>query len=193
MVLTAETLGVIFLLVSAAALGLSLVHDVGKLSAAKARTGLLQRQIDKKKSLLGDWRGRIDGVQKELKAQQARFTEFNGKKQRVQNAIRELELNKVEFVHEVGDPGESGNVFWSRLKPTDGFKSVPRQDIVFSRQIWDFRNVAHVYAAAPDRALVLLATAFGVASGILASEIVPLALAPEDDGPAEAGAAGAGA
>lgn len=186
MVFTAESLGVIFLLVSAGALGMSLVHDVGRLSAAKTRTGLLQRQTDKKKALLTDWRGRIDGLNREMRTQQARFTEFNGKKQKLQTEFREMELNKVEFVHELGEPGEGTAVFWSRLRTTDSFKTVPRQDVVFSRQIWDFRNVAHVHAAGPDRALVLLASAFGVAGGVLASEIVPLALAPERDEAADA-------
>lgn len=182
MVITAESLGVIFLLVSAAALGMSLVHDVGRLSAAKARTGLLQRQTDKRRALLKEWKERIDKLSRDMRTQQARLTEFNGKKQKLQNEIRELELSRVEFVHELGDPGDYVPVFWSRLRPTESFKTVPRQDVVFSRQIWDFRNVAHVHAAGPDRALVLLASAFGVASGVLASEIVPLAMAPEDGG-----------
>lgn len=182
MVITAESLGVIFLLVSAAALGMSLVHDVGRLSAAKARTGLLQRQTDKRRALLKEWKERIEKLSRDMRTQQARLTEFNGKKQKLQNEIREMELSRVEFVHELGDPGDCVPVFWSRLRPTDGFKTVPRQDVVFSRQIWDFRNVAHVHAAGPDRALVLLASAFGVASGVLASEIVPLAMAPEDGG-----------
>lgn len=185
MVLTTESLGLIFLLVSAAALGFSLVHDVGRLSAAKTRTTLLQRQTDKKKALVADWRVKIDALNREMRAQQARFTEFNGRKQKLVTEIRELELNKVEFVHEMGEPGDGATVFWSRLKPTKGFKTVPRQDVVFSRQIWDFRNVAHVYAPGPDRALVLLAVAFGVASGIMASEIMPLAMAPT--GPDEPG------
>lgn len=182
MVITAESLGVIFLLVSAAALGMSLVHDVGRLSAAKARTGLLQRQTDKRRALVKEWKERIEKLSRDMRTQQARLTEFTGKKQKLQNEIREMELSRVEFVHELGDPGEGVPVFWSRLRPTDGFKTVPRQDVVFSRQIWDFRNVAHVHAAGPDRALVLLASAFGVASGVLASEIVPLSMAPEDGG-----------
>ena len=185
MVLTTESLGLIFLLVSAGALGMSLVHDVGKLSAAKARSGLLLRQIDKKKAMVKQWRERIDGINRDLRAQQARFTEFNGKKQKIQNDMRELDQKKVEFVYELGEPGDGVTIFWSRLRPTEDFKKLPRQDVVFSRQAWDYRNVAHVYAVGPDRALVALANAFGVGSGILASEIVPLALAPQGDEDAE--------
>jgi hypothetical protein len=181
MVLTTESLGLIFLLVSAAALGMSLVHDVGKLSAAKARSGLLQRQTDKKKALANEWRGRIDGLNRDLRAQQARFTEFNGKKQKLQTDMRELDQKKVEFVHELGELGEGTAIYWSRLRPSDAFKTVPRQDVVFSRQIWDYRNVAHISAFGPDRALVSLAGVFGVAGGVRASELVPLALAPQDD------------
>lgn len=180
MVITVEALGLIFLLVSAAALGLSLVHDVGKLSATKARSTMLMRQIDKKKKLAGEWRVRIDSLNKELRAQQARFTEFNGKKQKIQAEIRDIEQKKIEFVHELGEPGDGVAAFWSRLTPNDNFKTLPRQDVVFSRQIWDYRNVAHMHAAGSDRALVLLAAAFGVGMAITTSEIIPLALAPQN-------------
>lgn len=189
MVITAEMLGLIFLLVSAAALGMSLVHDVGRLSATKTRTGLLQRQIDKKRALIADLKARIDGLSRDMRNQQARFTEFNGKKQKLVSEIRETELNKVEFVHELGDSGDGGMIYWSRLRTTESFKTVPRQDVVFSRQIWEYRNVAHVHAGGPDRALVLLASAFGVAGGVLASEIMPLEMAPDDDNPANGGQA----
>lgn len=185
MVITFESLGVIFLLVSAAALGLSLVHDVGRLSTEKARTALLQREIDKKNALIKEWLGKIDGYNREMRTQQARFTEFNGRKQRVAADIAEVEMSKIEMVHEMGEAmGLSTTTFWARLRPGPGFKTVARQDIIFSRQIWGFRNVAHVEASSPERAVFFLQAALGIRSGLINSAVMPLSLAPkgpEDD------------
>lgn len=196
MVITAESLGVIFLLVSAGALGLSLVHDVGRLSTEKARTAMLQREIDKKSGLIKEWLGKIEGYNREMRTQQARFTEYNGRKQRVTTEMAEVESSKIEMVHEMGESvGLTTSTFWARLRPGPGFKTAARQDVIFSRQIWGFRNVAHIEASSPERAIFFMQAALGIRSGVIGSAIVPLSLAPKgpEDDPEEEGAGGDGA
>ncbi len=176
MVITAEFFGMILLVASAAALGLSLVIDVGRVSAEQARLLMLERQIDKRKVALKDWTTRTGQLRADLVTLEARHTEFTGRRHKALTEMRAIEFNQNELVHEVGD-GPTG--FWTQLAVTPAFAKTERQDIIFSRQIWDYRNVAHVWAATGDQAGALLAATFPARSGVQPTQVLPLALAPD--------------
>lgn len=179
MVFTGEFLSLLLLVTSAGALGISIVIDVGRVSAETARGTMLQRMIDKKRAALSEWRSKGEKKSVELKAQQVRLTDFIARKQKVQNEIKALEFTKVELVHEIGESDEGAMGFWSLLVVMPNFAQVDRRDVLFSKQIWDYRNVAHVWANSSEQAQALLKTAFHQRSGVQATQMLPLAFAPD--------------
>jgi len=180
MVMTAEFLGMLLLVTSAAALGLSIIMDVGQISAERARKSMLQRQHDKKKTALAEWKRKTDQKQTDLTALHARHTEYTGRRQKALAEIKALEFTKVELVHELGD-GEETTGFWSQLAVQENLGTIDRRDVIFSRQIWDYRNVAHVWMPAPELASALVRTAFTAKNGVVPTPVIPLALAPSAD------------
>ncbi|KAA0677365.1 hypothetical protein [Roseomonas genomospecies 6] len=180
MVLSAEFLGMLLLVTSAAALGLSIVIDVGQVTSEKARQTMMMRQHDRKRAALGEWTRKLEQRQEELAAFQARVNEANGRRQKALSDIRALELTKVEFVHELGE-GDEANGFWVRLTVQDEFPSIERRDVIFARQIWSYPNVAHVWTASADQAAAMARAVFSVKNGVLPSMILPIAQAPDPD------------
>ena len=179
MVITAEFLGMLLLVTSLAALGLSIVVDVGQVSTEKARESLLQRQHDKRRAALAEWRQKTERKRADLTALQARQTEYAARKHKAQTEIRALEFTKVELVHELGDEETGAAGFWAQLAVLPNFPEIDRREVIFSRQIWEYRNVAHVWAPTADLAQALLASAFAARNGVHPSMMVPLAMAPE--------------
>lgn len=185
MVLTAEFLGMLLLVTSAAALGLSIVIDVGQISAEKARETMMQRLHDKKTNALAEWKRKTDQKQSDLTALRARLTEYTGRRQKAVSEMKALEFTKVELVHELGD-GDGTSVFWSQLTVQENFGTIERRDVIFARQIWDYRNVAHIWTPGTDLATALVRTSFTAKNGVLPGPVLPLAFAPSQDGSEEA-------
>lgn len=177
--LSGEFLGMLMLVAAVAALGLSVVFDAGRASAERARLAMLQRQQDKKRTALSEWRAKTERKAVELKAHQARLTEFLGQRQKVLQEIKAIEFTKIELIHEFGDQDQGSMGFWSLLVVTPNFAGAARHDILFSRQIWDYRNVAHVWAPSSDQAKALLESAFSLRSGVQPTQMLPLAFAPD--------------
>lgn len=179
MVVTAEFLGMILLVASAAALGLSLVIDVGRVSAERARLVVLERQLDKKRQTLKEWTAKAAQRQVDMTTLQARHTEFVGRRHKALTEIRAIEFAQNELVHELGD-GDTGTCgYWAQLSVTPTFAKAEKPDIIFSRQIWDYRNVAHIWTTAADQASALLKSAFPSRSGVQPTQVAPLSLAPD--------------
>lgn len=181
MVISGEFLGMLLLITSAAALGLSIVIDVGRVSAEKTREAMNQRLYDKKRAALAEWRQKTERKRVDLTASQARFIEFNGRRQKTMTELKALEYSKIELVHELGEPDRNTEIFWSQIAVGPNFAELDRKDIVFSRQIWEYRNVAHISASSADQAHGLVQASFGERNGLVTSPVVPLALAPDPE------------
>ncbi|PWC39383.1 hypothetical protein [Azospirillum sp. TSO35-2] len=186
MVISAELLGMLLLIASAAALGLSIVVDVGRVSAEKAREAMNQRQYDKKRAALAEWRQKTERKRVDLITLQARLTEYNGRRQKALTEVKALDYSKIELVHELGDADANGDVYWAQLAIGPNFNELDRKDIVFSRQIWEYRNVAHILAPSTDMAHGMVRTSFSQRNGLICSPVVPLALAPDPESEASA-------
>ncbi|ANC92824.1 hypothetical protein A6A40_13595 [Azospirillum humicireducens] len=186
MVISAEFLGMLLLITSAAALGLSIVIDVGRVSAEKAREAMNQRLYDKKRAALAEWRQKTERKRVDLTTLQARLTEFNGRRQKALTELRALEFSKIELVHELGDLESDGDVYWAQLAVGPNFNELDRKDIVFSRQIWEYRNVAHITAPSAEQAHATVRASFSQRNGLICSPVVPLALAPDPEAEATA-------
>lgn len=181
MVFNVELLGLLLLVASAAALGLSIVFDVARVSAERTRATALQRQTDKRKAALREWTSKTAARGNELSALQGRLTDVVNRRQKVQGELKALEYTKIEMVHELGECDGSALGFWSLLAISPDSTGVDRCDIIFSRQIWEYRNVAHIWAGSADHAASLLRTAFTPRCGVMPTNLLPLASAP--DGP----------
>ncbi|HYD70551.1 hypothetical protein [Azospirillum sp.] len=83
------------------------------------------------------------------------------------------------MVHELGECDAAALGYWSLLAVGGESAGVERRDIIFSRQIWEYRNVAHTWAGSPDHAAGLLRTAFSERSGVRPANLLPLSDAPE--------------
>jgi len=186
MVISAEFLGMLLLIASAAALGLSIVVDVGRVSAEKTREAMNQRQYDKKRAALAEWRQKTERKRVDLTTLQARLTEFNGRRQKALTELRALEFSKIELVHELGDQDSDGDIYWAQLAVGPNFNELDRKDIVFSRQIWEYRNVAHITAPSTEQAHATVRASFSQRNGVICSPVVPLALAPDPEVEADA-------
>ncbi len=179
MLFDGEFLGLLLLVASAAALGLSIVFDVARVSAERTRATVLQRQIERKKAALREWTAKSTARGAELSALQARLTEFVNRRQRLQGELKALEYAKIEMVHELGECDGAALGYWSQLAAGSDSAGVERHDIIFSRQIWEYRNCAHIWAGSADHAAGLLRTAFTPRSGILPANLLPLSAAPD--------------
>lgn len=179
MLFNAEFLGLLVLVASAAALGLSIVIDVGRVSAERARATVLQRQIDKRKTALREWTGKTQARAGELKALQLRLTESVSRRQKLQGELKALEFSKVEMVHELGECDGAALGYVSVLAVSDDSGGVDRRDIIFSRQIWDYRNVAHTWAGSTEHAANLLRAAFSERCGVRPANLVLIGAAAE--------------
>ncbi|HYH18440.1 MAG TPA: hypothetical protein VD995_07450 [Azospirillum sp.] len=182
MVVTAEFLGMLLLVASVAALGLSIVFDVGRVSAERARATVLQRQIDKKKTALKEWTSKTDKRSTDMSALQIRLAEHVSRKQKAQQELKTLEFTKIELVHELGECDGAALGYWSMLIVHPDFANVDRREVIFSRQIWSYRNVAHVWAGSTDHAHGLLKAAFPGRSGIQPTQVQLLSMAPDTVG-----------
>lgn len=179
MLFNAEFLGLLVLVASAAALGLSIVIDVGRVSAERTRATVLQRQIDKRRSALREWTTKTNARAGELKALQTRLTEAVGRRQKLQAELKALEHSKVEMVHELGECDAAALGYWSLLAVAEVSGGVDRRDIIFSRQIWDYRNVAHTWAGSAEHAVSLLRAAFSERCGVRPANLQPIGAAGE--------------
>lgn len=177
--ISAEFLGMLLLITSAAALGLSIVVDVGRVSAEKAKEAMTLRLFDKKRAALAEWRQKTERKRADLTGLQAKLTEFTARRQKAGQDLKTLEFSKVEMIHELDDL--DGEIFWARLAVVPNFAELNRRNIIFSRQIWDYRNVAHIRAMNVEQARAQVHGTYTVTNGVLVSIVVPLAQAPDPE------------
>lgn len=183
MVITTEFFGLALLVASAAGLGLSIVVDVGKYSAERARSAMLYRQIDRKRNTLAEWVSKAERKQVDLRQGQAALAELLGRKKALTIEMKAQQIAKVELVHEIGESDNSAMSFYAPLTTAPNFAQIERQDIVFSRQIWQYRNVVHVWANSSEHALALISGAFAARTGIQSGAMLPLSFAPDGSTP----------
>jgi hypothetical protein len=174
MVISAEFFGLVLLVTSAAALGLSIVVDVGKYTAEKTKTARIARQIERKRQSLADWSSKAEKKLTELRQDQAALAELLGRKNALVIEIKGQQIAKVELVHEIGETDNAAMSFYAQLATVGNFAQIDRHDIVFSRQIWDYKNVVHVWANSTEHALALVNGAFGPRTGLQATPLLPL-------------------
>lgn len=178
MTFSAEFVGLVLLLTSAAALGISMVVDIGKFSAERARLTMSQRAIEKKRAALTDWQVKSERKSVDLKEQQARLNELLTKRQKALAEVKSVQFSKVELIHELGE-SDGAMAFWTLLTTVQDLAKVERHEVLFSRQIWDYRNVAHVWAGSTEQASSLIKLSFTPRSGVQPTQMLPLAFAPD--------------
>jgi hypothetical protein len=89
--------------------------------------------------------------------------------------IRRLQrgrLDRLELVHELGRPEFGMGLYRTELAPNSALAVLPPKDVVFSRQIWAYRNVADAWAESEGAAAFLLEAAFPNRGGVTVTRIL---------------------
>lgn len=94
---------------------------------------------------------------------------------RVEEAKQKLDRAKrdrVEFVHEIGEPGRGLRPFRADLSLAPGFAEEKPEEIPFNRDVWKHRNVADIWASSAQAAAEQASRAFPATSGVVVAGIV---------------------
>lgn len=139
----------------------------------------LRNAIDKTAARRDDEAAALGVLRRELAEVQADVAQRRLRRQhqlnRVEEARRQLDRargDRVEYVHEIGEPGRGLRAFRADLTLVPGFADERPEEIPFGRDLWKHRNVAEVWAVSLQAAAEHLARAFPPTSGIVAAEIV---------------------
>jgi hypothetical protein len=139
----------------------------------------LRNAIDKTTARRDDEAAALEVLRQELAEVQAEVARRRLRRQhqlnRVDEARRRLDRargDRVEYVHEIGEPGHGLRAFRADLALVPGFADAKPEEVPFGRDLWKRRNVAEIWAASLQGAAGHLARAFPPASGVVAAEIV---------------------
>ncbi|MCW2236560.1 hypothetical protein [Azospirillum canadense] len=161
------------------ALGLSVVYEGTRITAASGRTALTRRRIQAKADELKELNARIEDTKSRTDLQQATLDRLIADRARLTGMIRSLKASKVEMIHELGELDGPALLFECDLRTAPDFNRLDQRRMVFAREIWDRRNIAHVWADTPDAAMAAVQRAFNLRSGLLPGRLQRSAPAAE--------------
>jgi hypothetical protein len=164
------------LLLGLTALGLSVIFEASRLSAAAGRQALLRRRAQSRQREKLELKLRLDSGETETAAKQMKLDAMMAERSRIIAATAALKLSKIELVHEIGEPESGMTLFQGDLRTMPGQGHADQRRIVFAKEIWERSNVAHVWAETPESAMAAIQRAFTARSGIVASRLQRAAL-----------------
>ncbi|WP_448203410.1 hypothetical protein [Azospirillum sp. sgz302134] len=153
------------------ALGLSVVHEAARITAVGARTALARGKIQARTEELKALKGQIADVESRADLQQATFERLAAERGRINGLINSIKASKVAVVHELGDPESGGTLYECDLRTVPDFNRIDPRNLLFAREIWDRRNIAHVWADTPEAAQAAVQRAFTARSGVLPTKL----------------------
>ncbi|WP_109120317.1 hypothetical protein [Azospirillum sp. TSO22-1] len=162
---------VLLVLLGIGALGGMVVMEVSRLGLLSARRALVQKRIEALRSETERARERAAQLDAAIERGQAQLAHLAAEVQRLASLLRTVEADRVELVHDLGAPDGRTAPFRCVLRTVPDFARLDQRHVVFSRDIWQRKNVAHVWADAPELAHALLLRAFPARSGVLAGAI----------------------
>lgn len=149
------------------ALGLSVVYEGTRITAMSGRAALTRRRIQAKADELKALNARIEDTRSRTDLQQATLDRATAERARLTGLIRSLKAAKVEMIHELGEPDGPALRFECDLRTAPDFNRIDQRRMLFAREIWERRNIAHVWADTPDAAMAAVQRAFNLRSGLL--------------------------
>lgn len=153
---------------------LSVGGFVAVLAYAMIRAALLRRALAVASQRRADEAASMSGLREVVDAKRRAASERRLQRQRqherldgAKRALAAARQDRLEFVHELSEPGPRDRLFRIELTPERGAAERRAEDAVFSPEIWRRRNVAEVWARGPEQAAEIAAKAFPPGTGIL--------------------------
>jgi len=174
------------IVLSTAALGLIIVIEASRISVLTGRQSLLRKRLADHRKELGLLRGRVEEAQELVRHREDQRGQLDAQRARVASLAASIQADKVELVHELGGPDPGHVLYQCALRTAPDFARVDQRNLIFARDIWHRRNVAHIWAESPDAAHAALQRAFHPRSGILHARIERFTDAHPEQPPPEA-------
>ncbi|MCW2246038.1 TolA-binding protein [Azospirillum fermentarium] len=160
-----EVFSTVLVVLSAAALGLSVVVESLRMASVARQRYILSREKDSRAANLTRLRQRLDSLQRDARERQAAIDTAVADRQKVLALTQTLLSERIEMVHELGEPDAGAGLFLSPLQVRADARR-GNQALPFSRDIWQHNNMAHIWAANADAAFATVSRAFDVRKGI---------------------------
>ncbi|MDQ2105568.1 hypothetical protein [Azospirillum isscasi] len=171
------------LVLCVAALGISVVYEASRLTAATSRKALVRRKLDAQTADLAALDRQIEDAQAASAARQEVIDRLTAERGRLTGLIASVKASKVALVHEIGDAQSGAQRYESELRTVPDFARLDPRRMLFARAIWDRRNIARVWADTPDAAAAMLQRAFSTRNGVLSSRPETIPLIPAGNAP----------
>ncbi|WP_051340741.1 hypothetical protein [Azospirillum halopraeferens] len=159
--------------ISAAALGVSLILTTVRTASQARRLSALRQVVQARTDEIEAMRRRIAGVERLTRTRQGECGELETRRVRTDAATRAAAADKIELVHELGAVHPGYERYRCDLRTAPDFARVETRRLVFAREIWERRNVAIVRAPDAESAMITLNRVFPPASGVLAGSLRP--------------------
>ena len=153
------------------ALVLAIAYEATRITAMSGRSALVRRKLQSRTEALKALTGQVADTESRADLQQATLDRLVLERGRLTSLIASVKASKVALVHELGDPESSALLFECDLRTTPDFARIEARRLLFAREIWGCRNVAHVWADTPDEATAAVGRAFNARSGLLAGNV----------------------
>lgn len=160
-------LALVMVLLGAGALLVMVVTEVSRLGVVAARRALARSRIDTLRNELDQARAQTAETEAAIEEGQARLGMLVAERERLAGLTRSVQADRVELVHEIGMPDGGPAPFRCLLRTAPDFARIDPRHVVFAREIWQRRNVAHIWADTPEAAYALLQRSFPARSGVL--------------------------
>lgn len=175
--------------VCATGLGFTIVVESVKLLAVSGRASQIGGKVESRKAALEELRRQLGVAEDGETRRQTELARLANDRARVEGLIKSFQADKLEMVHELGQPDGGNALYICELKTTPDFNRLDSRRLIFAREIWQHRNVAHVWAESADAALGHVQRAFHGRAGVVPGRI--LATDTTSEGPADTTAADA--
>ena len=172
---TDTLLAVLLVLLGAGGVGGMVVMEMSRLGVLTARRALVQKRIDTMRAEEKRAKTRAGEIESSIERGQAQLTHLAAEVQRLASLARTVEADRVELVHDLGTPDGQPAPYRCVLRTVPDFARIDPRHVVFSREIWQRKNVAHVWAESPEQAQSLLTRAFPTRTGVLPGAIEKVA------------------
>lgn len=162
---------VLLVLLGVGGLGGMVVMGVSRLGVLAARRALVQNRIGTLHAATQRAQTRTAELETTIERGQARLAHLAAEAQRLASLTRTVEGERVEMVHDLGTPDGLPAPFRCVLRTVPDFARIDPRHVVFSRDVWQRKNVAHLWADSADQAQAMLLRAFPARSGVLPGAI----------------------
>lgn len=162
----AEFFALILIVLCVAALGFGVIIEASKYVMLRSRHTVTASRLERRKLELDDAVKRAEEKEAEAEKLQKKLDVINADRQKTLSLIKTVAADKIEMVHELGQPDRSVAVYEAPLTPAADFNRIEDRRVMFHRDVWKRRNSALIWADTGEAAEAALARVFTPRSSI---------------------------